>query len=183
MKRYCTNCGELESDSNAKFCARCGNKFKLKKNMNNIKQSSDSAMIIDNYQIQKTKSNIQIIAVLEIVLGSLILLGSIFIFWIVRMIRHGGHRQMFEFRETYQSHAYTNFAINIVGIIGLFLLIYGLISIVSGVGLLKNKKWAKTSSMVIGAIAIVSVPLGTLFGFGSLYVLTRPEVEIILTSK
>lgn len=60
------------------------------------------------------------------------------------------------------------------------LLIYAIVALVSGLGLLRYKRWAKYGTFVVAVLAVFNFPLGTLYGVGSIYVLTRPEVDQLL---
>lgn len=59
------------------------------------------------------------------------------------------------------------------GITGcLFLL--GLPGIITGVGLLKRQRWAKTWALVLGILSLPSFPLGTALGVYAIWFYTQP---------
>ena len=69
--------------------------------------------------------------------------------------------------------------LGIVGVlIGLFLAALGLPGLVVGADLLQRKAWGRTLALVLGILNLVGVPIGTLIGLYTLWVLlqdTAPE--------
>lgn len=57
------------------------------------------------------------------------------------------------------------------------LLLLALPGIIGGVGLLKRRRWSRILLIVVGALHLIHVPLGTLLGIYTLWVLLQPEVE------
>ena len=47
----------------------------------------------------------------------------------------------------------------------------------AGWGLLNDKPWARILTIVLSALSLLSVPIGTALGIYGLWVLTHPEVE------
>ena len=47
----------------------------------------------------------------------------------------------------------------------------------TGVGLLRHRPWARTSGIVLGALSLFWVPLGTIVGVLTLYVLLQDDVR------
>lgn len=54
----------------------------------------------------------------------------------------------------------------------LFLL--GLPGLITGIGLLKRQRWAKTWALVLGILSIPSFPLGTALGIYAIWFYTQP---------
>ena len=70
----------------------------------------------------------------------------------------------------------------LVGVISLF--IYTLLAVpglVAGYALLKRKSWAKTAGIVASVVSALSFPFGTAIGIYSLWSLTQPEAQRILS--
>ncbi len=67
-------------------------------------------------------------------------------------------------------------------VIGLLFIAASLPGLLSGVGLLKRASWGKIWTIVAGALSLVNVPIGTLFGAYAIYVMTRPETDAALGS-
>ena len=62
------------------------------------------------------------------------------------------------------------------GIGGVVASVFGLLSLptlAAGFGLLRRKRWARTLGMVLGAIELFQVPVGTILGGYSLFVLAQ----------
>lgn len=72
-------------------------------------------------------------------------------------------------------------AIPILGIIGTFicilLLVLSLPAILVGWGLLKYRPWARVLGIVLSALNLLSVPIGTVLGIYGLWVLLNAETE------
>ena len=66
-----------------------------------------------------------------------------------------------------------------LAISSLFLVI-GIPSLIAGVGLLKQKGWARTLAIIVAILALASFPIGTAVGIYTLWVLTRKETEQLL---
>jgi uncharacterized membrane protein (DUF2068 family) len=69
----------------------------------------------------------------------------------------------------------------VLGITGValttFLLAIGLPQVVCGIGLLSFKRWARILGIVLAAIGLLSVPIGTVFGIYALVILFSKETE------
>jgi len=70
---------------------------------------------------------------------------------------------------------------------GLF--IAGLIAITEipaifvGIGLLKRQSWARVGGIIIAAINIIEIPIGTALGIYALWVLLKPETVALLSAE
>ncbi len=60
-----------------------------------------------------------------------------------------------------------------------FLLCIGIPGIITGIGLLKMKRWARIAGIVLSAIRLISFPLGTILGIYGLWVLFNKETEAL----
>ena len=74
-------------------------------------------------------------------------------------------------------------AIPIIGLAGMglviFLLIVSLPGLVAGFGLLNLKPWARILAIVLCAINLINIPIGTIFGAYGLWVLLNKDTEQI----
>src|SRR5689334_2428260 len=72
-------------------------------------------------------------------------------------------------------------AIPILGIAGTalaaFLAAFALPSLITGYGLLKFKPWARIVGIILSAISLIHLPIGTLIGAYGLWVLLNKETE------
>ena len=75
-------------------------------------------------------------------------------------------------------------AIPIIGITGtalvLFLLLLSLPMIITGVGLLRHREWARIAGIVIAALAIFHFPFGTAIGIYGLWTLLNNETARLM---
>lgn len=60
-------------------------------------------------------------------------------------------------------------------IVGGFLTIISVPGIIGGIGLLNRKEWARILVLVISALHLVNIPIGTVIGAYSIWVLVQPE--------
>lgn len=65
----------------------------------------------------------------------------------------------------------------ISGMLWIVILVFSVPYLLAGYGLLKRYAWGRILSMVLGAFALLSVPIGTALGVYALWALTRPEAE------
>jgi hypothetical protein len=78
-------------------------------------------------------------------------------------------------------------AVPILGGIGTILfVVIGAISLpglIGGIGLLKLAPWSRIFMIVISALDLLSVPIGTALGIYGIWVLTRPETEALFARQ
>ena len=55
-------------------------------------------------------------------------------------------------------------------------------NIVCGVGLLKFRPWARILGIILAIIALIQIPLGTIFGVYALIILFRNDVEALFAA-
>jgi hypothetical protein len=61
------------------------------------------------------------------------------------------------------------------GLLGIFFLVLGLPGLVGGIGLLSRRPWARILVLIVSAMDLVNIPVGTVFGAYSIWVLTHEE--------
>lgn len=54
--------------------------------------------------------------------------------------------------------------------------VFATAGIIGGVGIMKNRRWARYLLMVLGALWLIKIPVGTALGIYTFYVLTREEI-------
>ena len=70
-------------------------------------------------------------------------------------------------------------ALSIIGgSIWVILVIFALPYFAAGYGLLKRQNWGRILAMIMGALSLLSIPLGTALGIYALWALTRPEAQV-----
>ncbi len=76
-------------------------------------------------------------------------------------------------------------ALPIIGLAGTalvtFLLVLSLPGLVTGIGLLKFKPWARIAGIVLSALHLIPIPFGTALGVYGLWVLLNKESEPLFT--
>lgn len=70
----------------------------------------------------------------------------------------------------------------VVGIVFLNILLAAPM-VMTGMGLLRIQGWARTMGMVVCALAIISIPFGSMLGAYGLWVLTSLEVEPLFENR
>jgi hypothetical protein len=74
-----------------------------------------------------------------------------------------------------------------LGAIGAFaFIVITLVSVptlIGGIGLLKYREWARTLTIVMSAINLLSIPLGTALGIYGIWALTKDETRALFRAK
>ncbi len=65
-------------------------------------------------------------------------------------------------------------------VIAAFVAVMSLPSVIAGWGLLKGKSWSRMLAIILGAMSLLSIPIGTLLGVYTLWSLTKPESQSLL---
>jgi hypothetical protein len=121
------------------------------------------------------QSHVKLLAILNIVFGSLLVLGGVIVMVVLGSIGLAGAA------STNSDDAAVALPIlgGIGGIIFVVLLIIGLPQILAGWGLLNYKPWARILTIVLSVLHLFSFPLGTALGIYGLWVLLKPETEAL----
>lgn len=114
------------------------------------------------------EQHIKILGILNIVWGSLGVLGGLTI-----LLIFGGVFGLVGTLSVHQPDAFA--ALPIIGIIGsvvaIILLILSVPSIIGGIGLLRYKPWAKILTIILSVLHLFNIPFGTALGIYGLWVL------------
>ena len=77
-------------------------------------------------------------------------------------------------------------AIPILGFAGtaltVFLVFFALPSLITGYGLLQYKPWARIVGIILSAISLINIPIGTIVGIYGLWVLLNKDTERLFNS-
>ena len=118
--------------------------------------------------------HVRIVAILQIVVGILGVLAGLVVLAIFGV---GGA----VIGATAQNDPDARLAVPILGVIGialfLFIVLASVPGIAAGIGLLKFRPWSRILAIVVSALNIMNVPLGTALGVYSLWVLLNKDVE------
>jgi hypothetical protein len=78
-------------------------------------------------------------------------------------------------------------ALPVIGITGtalvIFLFMLSIPGLVTGIGLLKYRPWARILGIVLSAINLIHIPFGTAVGVYGLWVLLNKQTEPLFTSR
>jgi len=121
---------------------------------------------------QPVRDHVRILAVLNIVMGSLgLLLGICFLLFF------GGLGVFASVAGKNDPDAFM--AIPVMGAVGgiifVALFVFAAPQIIGGIGLLKGQGWARILMIVVSALGLLSVPIGTAMGIYGLWVLLNEE--------
>ena len=120
------------------------------------------------------ESHVRTVGILHIIFGALGVFGAI----VVLMV-FGGLAAMVGMSADHDAAV----AVPILGglgtIIGFFVLAISLPGLIGGIGLLKLAPWSRMLMIVISAIELLHIPVGTALGIYGLWVLTKPETEAL----
>jgi hypothetical protein len=119
------------------------------------------------------QTHVKVLGVLFIVFSALLLLAALGI-----MVVFGGAAGIVGTTAEGEDAAV---ALPIIGLTGtlvtIFFLALALPGLVAGFGLLSTKPWARILGIVLCALNLIQIPLGTIFGAYGLWVLLNKETE------
>jgi len=128
------------------------------------------------------ENHVKILAILHIVFGALGLLAALIclaLFGVITgviqtAIENGGQPD-------------AQFAAPVVGIVGaiivVLIVVFSLPGIITGIGLLHYREWARILGIVLAAISLPGVPFGTALGVYGLWVLLNAETVRLFASR
>lgn len=67
------------------------------------------------------------------------------------------------------------FLTTIGSVVAAFFIVLAIPGVIAGVGLLQRKSWARILTLIVGAIGLLDVPIGTALGIYTFWVLMRDE--------
>ena len=120
-------------------------------------------------------THVKVVAWLHIVLGSLGAFGAV-----VLLLIFGGVAGIVGMSaDSPDARIAAPILGGIGGLLFIVLLLLSIPSIIAGVGLLKLEPWARILAIVLSAIELLNVPIGTALGVYGLWALTKPETEAL----
>jgi len=63
------------------------------------------------------------------------------------------------------------------GVFGVIMAVFAAPYVLAGWGLRQRRPWARILAMVVGALALLSIPVGTALGIYTFWALLKPEAE------
>ncbi len=123
------------------------------------------------------EKHISLVGILNIVYASLALIGAFVLFTIAI-----GFRYFFELISRYSHNGMDEIPPEVMDIvpfilivIGILILFFSIIGIIGAIGVMKKKEWGRIIMLVISFFNLIHIPLGTILGVYSIWVLLNDE--------
>ncbi|MGD0036559.1 MAG: hypothetical protein ABSC53_04615 [Bacteroidota bacterium] len=123
------------------------------------------------------EKHISLVGILNIVYNALGLIGAFVLFAIAI-----GFRYFFELISRCGHHGMDEIPPEVMGIVpfiltivGILVLTFSIIGIIGAVGVLKKKEWGRIIMLVTSFFNLIRIPLGTILGVYSIWVLLNDE--------
>jgi hypothetical protein len=124
------------------------------------------------------QTHVKVLGVVYLAFGGLMLLGALFL-----LVMMGGVAGIVGASADPEDAA---IAIPVLGFAGtalaVFLGVFSLPSLATGYGLINYKEWARVLGIILSAINLINIPLGTIVGAYGLWVLLNKETERLFSS-
>jgi hypothetical protein len=125
------------------------------------------------------QTHVKVLGVIYLAFGALMLLAALFL-----AVTLGGVAGIVGATAEPDDAA---IAIPVLGFAGTalagFLGIFSLPSLITGYGLINFKPWARIVGIVLSAISLINIPIGTIIGAYGLWVLLSKETEQLFNNK
>ncbi len=117
--------------------------------------------------------HVKILGILHIVLGGMGALAAIIVLFIF-----GGVSAVFDLSDR-TSGGVASFPVlgAIAGFIFIVILALSLPSLITGIGLVQFRPWARVMGIIMSGLHLFNIPFGTALGIYGLWVLLKPETE------
>ncbi len=145
---FCTRCGAATAEK-AHYCAACG-----------LPLNHTPLMPMQN----RLAGHLRLLGILWVGLSALRLVPGL-VLWI--MVENG----------VFWRNGAPPFLSPLLGSIAAGLLIFALVGLVTGWGLLTKQPWARMAAIFLGSVNLIAVPFGTMLGIYTLWVLLPAESE------
>jgi hypothetical protein len=127
------------------------------------------------------ESHVKILGTLHIVFGSLGILAAVFF-----LLLFGSIASVVSLSGSTSARD-AAIAVPILGLVGTVLfVVIGALSLpglIGGIGLVNFAPWSRVFMIVISALDLLSVPIGTALGVYGIWALTRPETEALFARR
>jgi len=124
------------------------------------------------------QTHVKVLGVVYLAFGGLMLLGALFL-----LVMMGGVAGIVGASADPEDAA---IAIPVLGFAGtalaVFLGVFSLPSLATGYGLINYKEWARVLGIILSAVNLINIPLGTIVGAYGLWVLLNKETERLFSS-
>src|SRR5579871_4347142 len=117
--------------------------------------------------------HVKVLAILHIVFGALCVLGGLIAFVVL-----GGIASSVGASDQTQDAAVAVPILTMIGFgVCILCLVLGLPGLIGGFGLMQYRPWARITIIVLSALDLIHVPLGTALGIYGFWVLLNPQTE------
>ncbi len=124
------------------------------------------------------EKHVKIVAILNIAYRCLMLVGSIVLFVLAAIF--GSVMNFLERRGELRAEDVPQELLNLLPIffiiIGVLIAVVSLAAIIGSIGVMKKKEWGRITIIVVSFFNLIHVPLGTVLGVYSLWVLFNDEI-------
>ncbi len=124
------------------------------------------------------EQHVKTIAILNIILAGLGILGSLVI-----LLLFGGVAGVIIHDNDPDAASVAAMMGAIGGIVAIVLAIFSVPTLIGGIGLLKFKEWARILIIVMSAINLIHIPLGTALGIYGIWALTKDETRVLFRTQ
>jgi uncharacterized membrane protein (DUF2068 family) len=125
------------------------------------------------------QTHVKVLGVLYLAVSAFFLVGALFL-----ILAAGGAAGIVGASAEPEDAA---IAIPIIGIAGtalaMFLAVFAIPGLVTGWGLLQLKPWARIVGIVLSAISLINIPIGTVVGIYGLWVLLNKDTELLFDGR
>ncbi len=122
-------------------------------------------------------THVKVLAVLNIALGALGLIASLFV-----LLIFGGTAGLLAVTAESSDALIASPIVGLIGgVVALVLFALSVPGIIAGVGLLKLRPWARILGLILGVLNLLHFPLGTVVGLYGLWVLLSQEGAALFT--
>jgi hypothetical protein len=123
-------------------------------------------------------THVKVLGALQIAMGSLCLFGAL----VLALVFAGGFGA-----ASLSDDPDAAIALPFIGITGaalvMFLLVLSLPGIVTGIGLLRLRPWARIAGIVLSILGLMAMPIGTIVGVYGLWVLFSKDTERLFAAQ
>jgi hypothetical protein len=123
------------------------------------------------------EKHITLVGVLNLVYRSMAIIGAFVLFviafgfgYFIELISRFDHNGMNEVPP-----AILGIVPFILTIIGICIFIFSIVGIIGAIGVLKRKEWGRITLLVVSFFSLLSIPLGTILGVYSIWVLLNDD--------
>ena len=123
------------------------------------------------------EKHVTLVGILNIVYRSLAIIGALVLFvlafgfgYFMEFISRFNHKEMHEIPPEV-----LNIVPIILAFVGVLIMIFSIAGIIGAVGVIKKKEWGRITLLIVSFFSLLSIPLGTILGVYSIWVLLNDE--------